>query len=200
MNAGAVDILVIISLIIFYGLLAGRSLLLSGKGIKVWVIGKSTKSFFETVLENILFPALALWSVFVILVALHISMPAAISNCAVSPDRLRYAGVTLAYIGLAIFVSALISFGKSWRIGIDEDNSNELVTTGMFRFSRNPVFLFMDLYFIGIALIYPNIVLALFAVCAGIGIHLQIVREEKFLLNKFGEKYAEYKKQTRRYI
>jgi protein-S-isoprenylcysteine O-methyltransferase Ste14 len=95
---------------------------------------------------------------------------------------------------------ALISFGKSWRIGIDENNSNELVTTGMFKYSRNPIFLFMDLYFTGIMLIYPNIVFIIIAVCTFIGIHLQILREERFLLKKFGEKYSEYKKQTRRYI
>ena len=33
-----------------------------------------------------------------------------------------------------------------------------------------------------------------------IGIHLQILREEKFLLNKFGKKYIEYKSKTRRYV
>jgi hypothetical protein len=38
-----IDILVIISLVLFYGLFIGRTILLYKKGIKVWVIGTSTK-------------------------------------------------------------------------------------------------------------------------------------------------------------
>jgi len=49
-------------------------------------------------------------------------------------------------------------------------------------------------------LIYPNIVFTLLAIGTIIGIHSQILREEKFLLNKFGEKYIKYKSETRRYI
>ena len=58
----------------------------------------------------------------------------------------------------------------------------------------------MDLYFTGIMLIYPNIIFILLAIGTIIGIHYQILREEKYLLNKFGEKYINYKNETRRYI
>jgi protein-S-isoprenylcysteine O-methyltransferase Ste14 len=195
-----IDILVIISLAIFYILFWGRTIILYKRGIKVWAIGTSTKKLFEIMLENILFPALVSWTVFVILVAFHVNLPAIISNYLINFVLLKYIGIIVCFIGLIIFLIALISIGKSWRIGIDENNSNELVTTGMFKHSRNPIFLFMDLYFTGIMLIYPNIVFIIIAVCTLIGIHLQILREEKFLLKKFGEKYIEYKKQTRRYI
>ena len=113
---------------------------------------------------------------------------------------LKYVGILFCYIGLLIFLSALISFGKAWRIGIDERNSNELITGGIFKYTRNPIFLFMDMYFLGMALIYPNIVLIVMAICMVIGIHFQILREENFLKNKFIEKYIEYRKRTRRYF
>jgi protein-S-isoprenylcysteine O-methyltransferase Ste14 len=58
----------------------------------------------------------------------------------------------------------------------------------------------MDIYFLGIALIYPTIIFIIASIVIIIFIHLQILQEEKFLSNKFGEKYFEYKKQTRRYI
>jgi protein-S-isoprenylcysteine O-methyltransferase Ste14 len=58
------------------------------------------------------------------------------------------------YIGLIIFLLALISFGKSRRVGIDKEKSNELITKGIFKYSRNPIFIFMDIYFVGIALMY----------------------------------------------
>jgi protein-S-isoprenylcysteine O-methyltransferase Ste14 len=166
----------------------------------VWVIGTSSKKLFEIILENILMPVLVLWSVFVVLTALNVPMPGIISKILINIFWLKYAGISFCYIGLIIFLMALMSFGKSWRIGIDESNSNELITTGMFKYSRNPIFLFMDLYFLGIMLIYPNMVFIVVAICMITGIHLQILREETFLLNKFGEEYIQYKKQTRRYL
>jgi protein-S-isoprenylcysteine O-methyltransferase Ste14 len=196
-----IDILVIISLAIFYILFLGRTLLLYKKGIKVWVIGTSTKKPFEIILEKILLPAALLISfVFIIITALHIKLPILFSAYLINITWTKYIGIIFCYLGLIIFLLALISFGKSWRIGIDENNSNELITSGIFKYSRNPIFLFMDTYFIGIMLIYPNIVFTLLAIGTVIGIHLQIIREEKFLLNKFGEKYSEYKNKTRRYI
>ena len=196
-----IDILVIISLAFFYILIFGRTVLLYRKGIKVWVIGTSTKKISEIILEKILLPSSLLISfVFIILTALHINLPAIISNYLIKIIWIKYIGISFCYSGLIIFLLALISFGKSWRIGIDENNSNELVTNGMFKYSRNPIFLFMDLYFIGIMLIYPNIVFILLALFTIIGIHLQILREEEFLAKKFGKKYIEYKNKTRRYI
>jgi protein-S-isoprenylcysteine O-methyltransferase Ste14 len=199
-----IDCLVIISLTIFYILFVGRTILLYRKGIKVWVIGTSTKKLLENILENILFPVLILWSIFIILTALHINLSAIISdyliNYLINILWIKYIGIIFCYIGLIIFATALLSFGKAWRIGIDENNSNELITNGIFKYSRNPIFLFMDLYFSGIMIIYPNILFITVATGTIIGIHFQILREEIFLQTKFGEKYMEYKKQTRRYL
>jgi protein-S-isoprenylcysteine O-methyltransferase Ste14 len=195
-----IDIFVIVSLAVFYILFIGRTVLLYKTGVKVWVIGTSSKNIFEIILENIFFPVLILWSGFIIITALHISIPPIISNIVIKITWLKYAGIVFCYIGLIIFLLALVSFGKAWRIGIDENNSNELITSGIFKYSRNPIFLFMDLYFTGIMLIYPNIIFIIITVCTITGIHLQILREEKFLLSKFGEKYIEYKNKTGRYV
>jgi protein-S-isoprenylcysteine O-methyltransferase Ste14 len=195
-----INILVLISLFLFYLLFIGRTIILYKRGIKVWVIGTSSKNLFEITLENILMPVLILWSIFVVLTALNVLIPNIISKLLIDISWLKYIGILFCYVGLIIFLMALVSFGKSWRIGIDEKNSNELITTGIFKYSKNPIFLFMDLYFMGIMLIYPNIVFIVVTICVIIGIHLQIIREEKYLLNKFGEEYIKYKKQTRRYL
>ncbi|GHU21719.1 hypothetical protein FACS1894164_02650 [Spirochaetia bacterium] len=195
-----IDILVIISLVVFYALFIGRTIILYKKGVKVWVIGTSTKRTIEIILENILFPVLVLWSIYIILTSFHIELPNILSNNIFSILWIKYAGIIFCYIGLIIFFLALLSFGKAWRIGIDEQNSNELITNGVFKYSRNPIFLFMDLYFTGIMLIYSTIVFIIIAMEAVIGIHLQILREEKCLSEKFKKKYLEYKKQTRRYL
>ena len=195
-----IDIFVIISLAVFYLLFIGRTALLYRKGIKVFVIGTSTKKLFDIILENILMPVLLLWSIFVVITALQIDLPMIISRLWIEIVWVKYVGITFCYIGLIVFLWSLISFGQAWRIGIDENNANELITSGIFRYSRNPIFLFMDLYFTGIMLVYPNIVFIIITIGTIIGIHLQILREEKFLLKKFGEKYIEYKSKTRRYV
>jgi protein-S-isoprenylcysteine O-methyltransferase Ste14 len=199
-NMNTFDFLVIISLIIFYILFLGRTVLLYKNGIKVWVIGTSTKKLFEIILENLLFPVLLLWSIFVVITALDINLPQTLSKYLINIFWLKYIGILFCYIGLIIFLLALISFGKAWRIGIDQQNSNDLITSGIFKHTRNPIFLFMDIYCMGITLIYPNIIFVVVTFCMIMGIHLQIIREEQFLINKFEEKYMEYKKQTRRYI
>jgi protein-S-isoprenylcysteine O-methyltransferase Ste14 len=195
-----VDILVILNLVIFYALMIGRMLLLYRKGIKVWAIGDKSKKSLEKIIEISLAPVLLLWSVFVIIIALHIELPLIISNHLIDILWLKYIGTVFCYMGLIIFLCALISFGQAWRIGIDEKDSNELITTGIFRYSRNPIFVFMGLYFLGTTLIYPNIIFTALTILTIIGVHFQILNEEQFLLKRFGEEYIKYKKQTRRYL
>jgi protein-S-isoprenylcysteine O-methyltransferase Ste14 len=195
-----IDILAIVSLILFYTLMIGRMLLLYKKGVKVLVIGAKSKKLLEKIIEITLVPVLIFWGISVIIIALHIELPSIVSNYLINILWLKYIGIVFCYIGLIIFFSALVSFGHAWRIGIDEKNSNELITNGIFKYSRNPIFVFMDLYFLGITLIYPNIVFTVLTILTIMGIHFQILNEEQFLLKKFNEEYIKYKKQTRRYL
>ncbi|MDR1619685.1 MAG: isoprenylcysteine carboxylmethyltransferase family protein [Clostridiales bacterium] len=195
-----IDILAIISLVIFYTFMIGRILLLYKKGVKVWVIGDKSKKLLEKIIEISLVPVLIVWSAFVIIIALHIELPPIVSNYLINVLWLKYIGILFCYTGLIIFFFALVSFGRAWRIGIDEKNSNELITTGIFKYSRNPIFVFMGLYFSGITLIYPNIIFTVLTILTIAGIHVQILNEEQFLQKRFGEEYIKYKKQTRRYL
>jgi protein-S-isoprenylcysteine O-methyltransferase Ste14 len=132
--------------------------------------------------------------------ALDVPVHAVVFDILVTVSLLKWIGIALCYAGLVIFLWALISFGKAWRIGIDEAHSGELITTGIFAVSRNPIFLFMDMYFTGILLIYPNVLFTVATLCAITGIHFQILREEKFLLNRFKDRYTGYKRKTGRYL
>jgi protein-S-isoprenylcysteine O-methyltransferase Ste14 len=191
------SILVLTSLVLFNVLFIGRTVMLYRQGVKVWTIGTSGGTILERLLENVLTPFLLLWNALIITAVFHVSF---LSDLVLCVPWLKYTGIALCYCSLAIFLHALVSFGKSWRIGIDEKTSNELITTGAFRYSRNPIFLFMDMYFAGIMFVFPNVIIIVLTVCSIIGIHFQILREEKFLIRKFGDKYREYQRQTRRYI
>lgn len=78
---------------------------------------------------------------------------------------------------------------------------NALVTSGPFRYSRNPMYVAMTIIYLGVSLYmdtaWPFIMLgpALVMVYRKI-----ILREEQFLENRFGDNYRNYKKQVRRWI
>jgi protein-S-isoprenylcysteine O-methyltransferase Ste14 len=115
--------------------------------------------------------------------------------------------VVLGWVGLGLSAAAimglivtLISFGDSFRVGIDEEKADRLVTTGMFAFSRNPIYVCFDSFFIGLFLVHRNIVILLAIIAFALLIHRQILREEKFLHSYYGAEYEVYCRNVRRYL
>jgi protein-S-isoprenylcysteine O-methyltransferase Ste14 len=84
-------------------------------------------------------------------------------------------------------------------VGIDNQAPGELVTTGVFAFSRNPIFVFVDLYFIGIFLLNGTVIF-LAAVLVVVGLHYQILQEEQFLRAQYGQAYRYYRAGAPRYF
>lgn len=110
-------------------------------------------------------------------------------------------GLYFAIVGDVIFGIAIVAMRDSWRAGIadDDDEGRELVTSGIYRLSRNPAFLGFDLVYVGMLVMFFNPVLLICSTVAIVTMHLQILNEEKFLTNVYGDKYLEYKKSTSRY-
>lgn len=109
-------------------------------------------------------------------------------------------GVIVCIMGILLFIYALISFGKSFRVGLDEDHPGELVTTGAFSISRNPIYTAFGLVLAGIFLIIPNWIVLIY-VFAGIWLfNRQILLEEQSLKGIYGKKYMEYCKKVRRFL
>ena len=113
---------------------------------------------------------------------------------------LQISGIVIVIFSILSLKITLIGFGESLRFGLDKNNKGKLVTKGIFSVSRNPFFLSLDLYFSGIALIFPNIFFIGFAILTIVSIHLFILKEEKFLHRVYGEEYENYSKKVKRYI
>jgi protein-S-isoprenylcysteine O-methyltransferase Ste14 len=109
-------------------------------------------------------------------------------------------GIGLCGLAIIGFILTLISFGDSFRVGIDNKNPDELVTTGMFAISRNPIYVCFLLFFIGLFLVHCNIVIAIAVFLFALAIHRQVLREEKFLNEYYGTKYKLYCWKVRRYL
>jgi protein-S-isoprenylcysteine O-methyltransferase Ste14 len=112
----------------------------------------------------------------------------------------KIAGVAVVIAAFAIQVSALIALGDSWRLGIDVRSSGPLVTHGIYALSRNPIYIFFDLYFVGTFLINGASVFLVFAVLVVANLHYQTLKEEEFLGRLHGLAYERYRRRVGRYV
>ena len=84
---------------------------------------------------------------------------------------------------------------------LPNQKSENLVSTGVFRFSRNPIYVANVILIIGFALRWSNAWLLVLAPLAGLATQeLAIKREEAHLTAQFGEAYTNYKKRVRRWL
>ena len=118
------------------------------------------------------------------------------------PMEIRiYAG---GFIILISFVPAILMmrlFIKA-RTNLDvRKPTHKIVTSGPFRWTRNPAYLSLSLLVLGIAIVADSIWVLLLLVVAMIVTHYKVIlREEAYLEQKFGVEYLEYKASVRRWI
>jgi protein-S-isoprenylcysteine O-methyltransferase Ste14 len=115
-------------------------------------------------------------------------------------ESLQYVGWALLILSLIIVWLAQSNMRESWRIGIDEENKTELITSGFFAFSRNPIFLGIMIANVGLFLVLPNAFTLLIISLSTISINTQIRLEEEFLTQEHGEQYISYKSKVNRWL
>ena len=118
----------------------------------------------------------------------------------IESDLLRLLGWVLLLISLLVVWVAQSHMRDSWRIGIDQHLKSELVTSGFFAISRNPIFLGIMITNVGLFLVLPNAFTLLIVSLSTISINTQIRLEEDFLTKEFGDDYTEYINKVRRWI
>ena len=116
------------------------------------------------------------------------------------PAGARFTGFCVAILGDLIFLISVLCMKDSWRAGIPDKDRTELVTDGIYRYSRNPAFLGFDLQYIGVLLMFCNLLTAAFTAFAITMLHLQILQEERYLTTAFGTEYLAYRRRVLRYL
>ncbi|NJE09006.1 isoprenylcysteine carboxylmethyltransferase family protein [Thermococcus sp. M39] len=108
-------------------------------------------------------------------------------------------GSVLAVVGLVVMLLGMLEFRSFKRMsGLD---SSKLITTGIYRYSRNPQYIGWFLALIGISIMGRSLLALLLTVALLIGLHLYNVKlEEPYLERIFGEEYRRYKENTPRYF
>ena len=112
----------------------------------------------------------------------------------------RVSGLVLMVLAFLLMLIAQLHLGKSWRVGIDQQTKDKLIRYGLYAFSRNPIFLALNMIFLGFFLAIPNYIFLVFAIIGFVSVHLQVKEEEKFLIQHYKKDYLEYCKTTGRYF
>ena len=186
------EYLAALTIVFLLGMVLTRVILLKRAGTKAMHFGKIDK-------KDFLIPPVALLYFYTIFAAaLH--WPLLSTQKFFRSEIVAWVGVALCFSGLFVLLWSLMSFGKSFRVGIDVDSPDELVTSGVFAFSRNPIYVGFGLVLIGEFLAFSNWILLVY-LAAGVWLfHRQVLREEEFMRQHYGQEYLDYCKRVRRYV
>jgi len=111
----------------------------------------------------------------------------------------NWVGAAFIVAGFVILISAYWTIGHSWRVGTDIRAPGPLVTRGIYRISRNPIYLFFHLYLLGSVLITGSIIVLACLLCQIVTVHWLIRYEERSLARIHGSRYVAYRRRTGRY-
>ena len=146
--------LALLVLAVFYGIYFAKMLAQKRRGIQTRQIGRRREKDIHTV--EVLMSMATLGAP----IAQLLSIAFGWSHL---PANARFTGFCIGMLGDAVFLLSVLCMKDSWRAGIPDKDKTELVTTGIYAFSRNPAFLGFDLMYIGVLLLYGNL-LTLFSV------------------------------------
>jgi protein-S-isoprenylcysteine O-methyltransferase Ste14 len=190
------QIIAIFLLVAFYIIYITKMLMLKKQNIQGNILGKGQKpkgkAIFEIILKIFTFLIVPVQFGSVILSKYLYVLP--------FYSVLLIIGLVLLLIGVLVFLIAIITMRNNWRAGYNYEQDTQLVTNGIYRISRNPAFVGFDLLYIGGSLAFPNVINIILTIIVIILFHIQILGEEKFLTDKFGKAYHEYKNNVRRYL
>jgi len=115
-------------------------------------------------------------------------------------EAVSWVGELCCLMGLFLLFMSLVSFGKSFRVGIDSDDPDKLVTAGIFAWTRNPIFVAFWFVLLGEFLVFSYFIFLVYLLASFWLIHRQVLREEEYLRSHYGRQYEEYCARVRRYL
>jgi len=115
------------------------------------------------------------------------------------PVCISWTATILLLIGTLILITAFYNLGKALKVGLPTEET-QLKTNGIYQYSRNPLYLGVDIITLGSCLYYPDLINISFGLFGIYIHHLIILGEEKFLGETFGTEWEVYRKKTRRYF
>jgi protein-S-isoprenylcysteine O-methyltransferase Ste14 len=111
------------------------------------------------------------------------------------------AGTVCLLLGLWLFYRSHADLGTNWSITLEVRERHRLVTQGIYRRIRHPMYTALLLYSVGQALALPNYIAGpSYGVAMALLVALRIGPEERMMLEEFGKNYSEYMARTWRLV
>lgn len=102
------------------------------------------------------------------------------------------AGLLLYGLGTALYIASVANYAAM--------KGNGVSMTGLYRVSRNPMYVSYFLYFLGCALLSRSLLLLLLVLVFQVSSHWIILSEERWCVQKFGQEYVRYMERVGRYV
>ncbi|WP_299787226.1 isoprenylcysteine carboxylmethyltransferase family protein [uncultured Shewanella sp.] len=114
---------------------------------------------------------------------------------------ITYTGLALVITGLIVLLSLLLQF-KRQKTAIEPwQPTSSIIKTGLYKYSRNPVYLALCTIPVGLGLYFSHIWLITSVIPSCVCVYYVAIRpEEAYLRRKFGDEYIRYQKQVRRWF
>jgi protein-S-isoprenylcysteine O-methyltransferase Ste14 len=109
-------------------------------------------------------------------------------------------GVFVAGLGAMVAFAAQMSMGSSWRVGVVDGETGDLVSGGLYRFSRNPTFVGQAALLAGVAIAVPAVPTVLAPILFLWSATTQVRSEEAALRLAIGPDYDRYAASVPRWI
>ena len=112
-----------------------------------------------------------------------------------------FAGIACLAVGLWLFARSHADLGTNWSITLEVREKHQLVTKGIYRRVRHPMYLALLVYSVGQALVLPNWIAGpSYAVAMVLLFALRLGPEERMMLDEFGKDYEAYMQRTKRLV
>jgi len=112
-----------------------------------------------------------------------------------------FTGTLCLALGLWLFHRSHADLGTNWSITLEVREKHRLVTQGLYRRIRHPMYMALLLYSAGQALVLPNYVAGpSYGVAMALLVALRVGVEERMMLEEFGKDYSEYMARTKRLV
>ncbi len=119
----------------------------------------------------------------------------------IAPSLRIFIGVVALSIGLGLVITGRLEMKQANQTTDTGIPTTELVTTGIFSHTRNPLYLGLIILFAGAGICFNYIAWIFLSIIAALVIHfVLIIPEEKYLMNKFSNEYQAYKSDVPRWM
>ena len=109
-------------------------------------------------------------------------------------------GLSISVIGAIIACISRYLLGKNWSLSVQKKENHELIQNGIYKIVRHPIYTGLLLLFTGNAIIVGDYRAIIAVLIVFVSLWLKLKKEEKLLIDNFGNQYVEYRQRTKALI